>query len=152
MVRIYRRDIKNPLLAHEGIRILRFELQLNKKTAHAFWAHMRLVGIEEAQKAAAAHMAALIGFSPLPEMTEVPPLIRTHEDTEAVQMLMTFVKQNAIMLEACNIAGIDVSDLAKHKNGCSRHPRKIKERLSSKLQLLANIEPHTLEETVKALM
>lgn len=152
MLRIYRRDIKNPLLAHEGIHLLRFELELKKKMAHAFWAHMREVGIDEAHKAAAAHVATMIGYSPLPEISEVPPLVRTQEDTEAVQMLLQFVKQNAIMLQACDIAGIDVADLAKCKNESSNHPRKIKERLSAKLQLLGNYDSDRIVQTVKALM
>lgn len=149
-IRIYRRDEKNPLLAAEGHHILRVELTLKREPAEAIWELMRQGGTN-GQPQAAAHILEMIGYAPCDEVAEIPELLRSDEDTEAVQMLLQFVTQNAVMLKACSVCDIDLANLATTKIDRSRN-RMNQSRLAQKVQVMGLIDPDHLQEQVKHLL
>lgn len=152
MIRFYRRDLKNELLALEGFSILRCELELKDEHALALWAHMSLNGPESAREAAAAHIAQMIGYAPCETDGKTPPLVREEEETEGVQMVLEFVKQNAVMLQACSVAGVDLSKLSAVKVSANNGNRNQRQRLREKTRALSVHEPARLEALVSAML
>lgn len=143
-IRIYRRDLKNMLLHEEGIHILRVELELKGDMALAFWRHMNAHGQQAAYEAASAHIAHMIGYAPIEAGWDLPEVLRSNEDADAYQMMFQFIKQNAVMIEACNRCGIDVFKLARSKVERSKS-RTTRHRLNQKVQVLASLEPSEIE-------
>lgn len=149
-IRIYRRDLKNLLMAEEGQLILRVELVLQKSMCHDMWRHMRTHGIESAYRAGAAHIAEMIGYAPISaDWDDLPEVIRTNEDAHAYQMTLQFIQQHAVMLTALNRCGIDVFDLAEKKIDSSKSAT-ARHRLNKKLDALATIDPAQLQRLVAA--
>ena len=150
MIRIYRRDEKNPLLALEGRHILRVELVLKGDHAEAIWNVMRQ-DRSDGYPEAAAHVLAMIGYAPCEDVSSVPQLLRTDEDTEAVQMLLQFVTQNAIMLEALDICDVDLRSVVKAKIHTTRN-RLQKMKLGRRVRVFENVDSGRLTRQVVALM
>lgn len=146
-IRIYRRDLKNLLLAEEGIHILRVELELKKDMARAFWRHYVEHGQESAYEAAAAHVAEMIGYAPIETTTGVPEVLRTNEDAQAYQMLLQFVNQNAVMIQACERCGIDLAKLTDHKIQRAKS-RMAQHRLDKRIDILASLDASDLEQMI----
>jgi len=152
MIRFYRRDLKNELLALEGFTILRCELELKDEHAVALWAHMAEHGPESAQKAAAAHIAEMIGYAPCETDGVIPPLLREEEETEGIQMVLEFVKQNAVMLQACSVAGVNLAKLSSVKVSANQGNRMQRQRLKEKIRALRVHEPSSIERIVEMLL
>lgn len=152
MIRVYRRDVKNPLLAAEGRNILRVELELKKDMCLAFWAHITEHGPDSGIVVAAAHVSQMLGVAPITHDGYLPPLLRTDEDTEAVQMLLQFIKQNSVMIEACRAAGIDTERLAREKIWKSAKNRMQMSRLAKKTRILSVSDAKSISAQVVALL
>lgn len=150
-IRIYRRDLKNPLLAEEGVHILRVELELKKDYAQALWHHIYRYGDQTAYEAAASHIAHMIGYAPIATGWDLPELHRTDEDAEAAQMILQFVHCNYGSLEAMRRCGLDILELARIKYE-NTHNRMAESRLNKKVTTLAAIEPQRLHDLVAALL
>lgn len=141
-IRIYRRDLKHPELPFP---ILRVELVLTKRLARAWWSE-REASHTTGYPTAAAHVHDLTGYAPQVDLDDLPPTIMADDESTAAQMLFQFVHQNAVMLRACDAAGIDLGRLAvaKFENPSRFHTT----RIAQKLDKLSQVPAERLESLV----
>lgn len=112
MIRVYRRDLKDPLLALEGASILRVELELKGALCLAYWRDMAQSG-STGFEVASMHILDMIGYSPWDQLKHLPDVRRVDDETDATQMVFQFVRQNAVMIEACSLYGLDIQAMAR---------------------------------------
>lgn len=147
MVRLYRKDQQSEGFADWLGPCLRTEIELRGEHAKAFWAIYR-DDPDQAYRAAAAHIEAMLGVNPMPGGT-VPELPAPPELSE-VDSLYAFITQTAAREEAYRARGIDLGRL-RHLR-VSNLGQQALDRLEAIERRLRAIDPDALESRVAAML
>lgn len=110
-IRIYRKDLRDPVLMNLLGPVLRIEPVLKGDLAVAWWETWR-VSYDTALAGAAWHVHEMMGLRVQDSMHEVPPLVMPESADEAEE-LWQFLRQHGDRLAAWNRAGVPVADLAE---------------------------------------
>lgn len=112
-VKIYRRDLKDPALLHDGFPpMLRIELELRGQMGHALWRHRQLTGTDGLD-VACTHIAHLTGYRVAEDAVPLPSPLEASPESDTAQMVFQFVQQHASMIDAADRAGVDLTRLAR---------------------------------------
>lgn len=125
MVRVYRKDLQDAVLAEILGPTLRVELVLKGDHAAAFWQVWKLAGSEdEAWPAAAAVLQYMCGLAISPgEM----PQLEVPECKDQAQLVLAFLEQNCATVTALVAAGVPVVDLCREASEGSSKRTKIRQ-------------------------
>jgi hypothetical protein len=145
-VKIYRRDLKDPALLHDGFPpLIRIELELRGLPCHGLWHHRQATG-EDGLAIACTHIAALTGYRVSEDSAPLPDPVEASAESDAAQMVFEFVQQNASMLDACRRAGIDLGRLARSR--VSSFSRMTEYRHQTRCSRLASADASAIERLV----
>jgi hypothetical protein len=147
MIRIYRKDIQSPGFEDWVGPCLRVEIELRGDHAKAWWSVFRH-DRDQAMKAAAAHVEAMMGVNPMPGGT-VPELQAPPELSE-VDSLFHFIQSTASREEAYRASGIDVDRLRAIK--VNHQGRQAMDRLEDLERRLRACDVKKLEAMVVSLL
>jgi hypothetical protein len=147
MVRIYRKDLQSEGFEDWLGPCLRVEIELRGEHAKAWWSIYRH-DRDEAMRAAAAHIEAMMGLNPMPGGT-VPELEAPPELSE-VDSLFQFIQSTANREEAYRAAGVDLERL-RHLR-LSNLGRQALGRLEDLERRLRAIDIDALENRVAAML
>ena len=145
-IRTYRRDAKHPDL---GRPIFRVELVLEKKHAIAWW-EQRSASKSTGYAIAAQHIYDMIGIAPQGDLEAIEPCKVADPESSAAQTYFHFVHQNAVMLRACEAAGLDPFAAARAK--FEKPSRYHTTRIAQKADLLAQIDADRLQCVVEQML
>lgn len=115
-VKIYRRDLKDEALLLDGYPpMVRVEVELRGDAVRALWSHRKATG-DDGKAIAATHVADLIGYAVQDHLDPLPPLpAEATDEADVAQMLLQFIEQNASMLDAVRLLGVDLSPFVRSR-------------------------------------
>jgi len=147
-IRIYRKDVQSPHFAFGCGPIMRVELMLKGRQAHAFW---QVFGDDRqaGYAAAAAHIREMSGLIVADDIGTVPEFVAAEIPDDA-QRLFTFLEQHGTTLHEFASSGVDLAALAAQR--CESISRMTRHRSKQRTERLRAAGPKLVEQIVRRML